>query len=49
MTTDSENMEQYLNFISNQIFYICPSFLCHVTPNLEGSQILESTVCPVRG
>ena len=31
----------------DQIFYICPSFLCHMTTNLEGSQISEeSTAVP---
>jgi len=37
MTTDSETMEQVTisKFCTDQIFDICPSFLCHVTTNLE--------------
>ena len=38
MTIDSETTEQYLIFME-QIFDICPSFLCHVTTNLERRDI----------
>jgi len=39
MTTDSETTEQYLNFVRNRFLIYVLVFLCHVTTNLEGSQI----------
>ena len=35
MTTDSETMEQYLNFVRNRFLISVLVFLCHVTTNLE--------------
>ena len=36
MTTDSETMEQYLNFVQTRfLISVLVLFLCHVTTNLE--------------
>jgi len=51
MAADSLTRGQYLNLIWPDfwIFDVCPSFLRHVTLNLEELGLQEqSTVCPAR-